>query len=90
MNTVPTSDEQLRTEVQKRYAKTALQVLGTEQVPIADACCEHDLLYAECYRRHHDEYDRTDCPNRAVTGVSLLRAKLLWHRRWKPRDSRSL
>ena len=40
MDTVPTSDKQLRTEVQKRYAKTALQVLGTEQVPIADACCE--------------------------------------------------
>jgi ubiquinone/menaquinone biosynthesis C-methylase UbiE len=40
MDTVPTSDEQLRTEVQKRYAKTALQVLGTEQIPTADACCE--------------------------------------------------
>jgi arsenite methyltransferase len=40
MDTVPTSDEQLRTEVQKRYAKTALQVLGAEQVSTADACCE--------------------------------------------------
>jgi len=40
MNTVPTNDEQLRTEVQKRYAKTALQVLGTEQASTADACCE--------------------------------------------------
>ena len=40
MSTVPTSDKQLRTEVQKRYAKTALQVLGTEQVPSADTCCE--------------------------------------------------
>jgi ubiquinone/menaquinone biosynthesis C-methylase UbiE len=39
METIPTSDEQLRTEVQKRYAKTALQVLGEEQVPAADACC---------------------------------------------------
>ena len=40
MSTIPTSDEQLRTEVQKRYEKTALQVLGTEQAPSADACCE--------------------------------------------------
>src|SRR6516225_6314752 len=40
MSTVPTSDEQLRTEVQKRYAKTALQVLGAEQVSSADTCCE--------------------------------------------------
>jgi len=40
MNTVPTNDEQLRTEVQKRYAKTALQVLGTEQASTTDACCE--------------------------------------------------
>jgi arsenite methyltransferase len=40
MSTVPTNDEQLRTEVQKRYAKTALQVLGSEQVSTADACCE--------------------------------------------------
>jgi hypothetical protein len=40
MDTVPTSDEQLRTEVQKRYAKTALQVLGAEQVSGGDACCE--------------------------------------------------
>jgi arsenite methyltransferase len=40
MDTVPTSDEQLRTEVQKRYAKTALQVLGAEQVPSVDACCD--------------------------------------------------
>ncbi len=40
MNTVPTNDEQLRTEVQKRHAKTALQVLGTEQASTADTCCE--------------------------------------------------
>jgi arsenite methyltransferase len=40
MSTVPTNDEQLRTEVQKRYAKTALQVLGSEQASTADACCE--------------------------------------------------
>ncbi len=40
MNTVPKNDEQLRTEVQKRYAKTALQVLGTEQASTTDACCE--------------------------------------------------
>ena len=39
MGTVPTSDEQLRAQVQKRYAKTALQVLGAEQVSTADACC---------------------------------------------------
>ena len=38
MSTVPTSDEQLRTEVQKRYAKTALQVLGATQE--TDACCD--------------------------------------------------
>jgi arsenite methyltransferase len=40
MSTVPTSDEQLRTEVQKRYAKTALQVLGAKQETEADACCD--------------------------------------------------
>jgi arsenite methyltransferase len=40
MSTVPTNDEQLRTEVQKRYAKTALQVLGSEQASTADTCCE--------------------------------------------------
>jgi SAM-dependent methyltransferase len=40
MSTVPTSDEQLRTEVQKRYARTALQVLGAKQETEADACCD--------------------------------------------------
>ena len=40
MDTVPTSDEQLRTEVRKRYAKTALQVLETTQVSSADSCCD--------------------------------------------------
>jgi len=40
MSTVPSSDEQLRTEVQKRYAKTALQVLGATQETEADACCD--------------------------------------------------
>ncbi len=40
MSTVPTSDEQLRNEVQKRYAKTALQVLGAPQETEADACCD--------------------------------------------------
>ena len=40
MSTVPTSDEQLRTEVQKRYAKAALQVLGATQEAEADACCD--------------------------------------------------
>ena len=39
MTTVPTNDEQLRTEVRTRYAKTALQVLGTEQTQALDACC---------------------------------------------------
>ncbi|GHO89792.1 arsenite methyltransferase [Dictyobacter formicarum] len=38
MSTVPTNDEQLRAEVRARYAKTALQVLGTEQ-PRAVSCC---------------------------------------------------
>jgi 2-polyprenyl-3-methyl-5-hydroxy-6-metoxy-1,4-benzoquinol methylase len=36
MSTVPTNDEQLRAEVRARYARTALQVLGTEQ---AESCC---------------------------------------------------
>jgi arsenite methyltransferase len=40
MSTVPTSDEQLRAEVQKRYAKTALQVLGATQETETDACCD--------------------------------------------------
>ena len=39
MTIVPTNDEQLRTEVRTRYAKTALQVLGTEQPQASDACC---------------------------------------------------
>lgn len=39
MNTVPTNDEQLRAEVRARYARTALQVLGSEQ-PVAESCCE--------------------------------------------------
>jgi arsenite methyltransferase len=38
MSTVPTNDEQLRAEVRVRYARTALQVLGTEQ-PQAASCC---------------------------------------------------
>lgn len=38
MSTVPTNDEQLRAEVRARYAKTALQVLGTEQ-PQTVSCC---------------------------------------------------
>ena len=38
MSTVPTNDEQLRAEVRARYARTALQVLGTEQ-PQAASCC---------------------------------------------------
>ena len=40
MSTVPTNDEQLRAEVSARYARTALQVLGTQQSSsAADACC---------------------------------------------------
>lgn len=39
MSTNPTNDEQLRAEVRARYAKTALQVLGTEQTAQSDACC---------------------------------------------------
>src|SRR3989441_9797000 len=39
MSTVPTNDEQLRAEVSARYARTALQVLGTEQPAVADPCC---------------------------------------------------
>lgn len=38
MSTVPTNDEQLRAEVRARYAKTALQVLGTGQTT-ATSCC---------------------------------------------------
>jgi arsenite methyltransferase len=39
MSTVPTNDEQLRAEVSARYARTALQVLETEQPAVADPCC---------------------------------------------------
>src|SRR3989442_2612745 len=39
MSTVPTNDEQLRAEVSARYARTALQVLGTEQPAAVDPCC---------------------------------------------------
>lgn len=41
MNTVPMNDEQLRAEVRARYAKTALQVLETQQVA-EDSCCGPD------------------------------------------------
>lgn len=37
MSTVPMNDEQLRTEVRVRYAKTALQVLGSS--PTGEATC---------------------------------------------------
>jgi arsenite methyltransferase len=39
MSIVPTNDEQLRAEVSARYARTALQVLGTEQPAATDPCC---------------------------------------------------
>src|SRR5215831_3847372 len=39
MSTVPQSDEQLRQEVSARYARTALQVLGTPTEGAA-SCCE--------------------------------------------------
>jgi hypothetical protein len=38
MSTAPTNDEQLRAEVRDRSARTALQVLGTEQ-PQTESCC---------------------------------------------------
>jgi SAM-dependent methyltransferase len=39
MSTTPTNADELRAEVSARYARTALQVLGTEQKASADACC---------------------------------------------------
>ena len=41
MSTVPTNNEQLRAEVRAHYARTALQVLGTEQPQAASCCCPH-------------------------------------------------
>lgn len=38
MQTMPTNDDQLRTEVRTRYAKTALQVLGTETATESSCC----------------------------------------------------
>jgi arsenite methyltransferase len=38
MKTVPQNDEQLRQEVSARYARTALQVLGTSSEPGASCC----------------------------------------------------
>src|SRR3989441_6479528 len=38
MNTIPNDGEQLRGAVRERYARRALEVLGTEE-PGADACC---------------------------------------------------
>jgi arsenite methyltransferase len=38
MSTIPNSGEQLRAEVRTRYARTALQVMGTTESQ-ADACC---------------------------------------------------
>src|SRR5438309_2126785 len=38
MNTIPTNAAQLRAEVRARYARTALQVLGSEQ-EMAENCC---------------------------------------------------
>ncbi len=53
MSTVPTSDEQLRTEVQKRYAKTALQVVGATQETEADACCDTTCCTLGAERETH-------------------------------------
>ena len=53
MNTVPTRDEQLRTEVQKRYAKTALQVLGEKQEIEANACCDTTCCTPSAERDSH-------------------------------------
>lgn len=39
MNTVPQNDEQLRQEVSARYARTALQVLGSPSSTQAASCC---------------------------------------------------
>src|SRR6266478_6825480 len=38
MNTIPNDGEQLRGAVRERYARRALEVLGTEE-PSTDACC---------------------------------------------------
>jgi len=43
MSTVPTNDEQLRSEVRTRYARSALQVLGNEQA----SCCGPDCCTPE-------------------------------------------
>jgi arsenite methyltransferase len=75
MDTVPTSDEQLRTEVQKRYAKTALQVLGAEQVSTADACCVTTCCTPGAVGDTQAKTIAQGRPNGAV--VSLLRTKLL-------------
>ena len=73
--------KQLRTEVQKRYAKTALQVLGAtqeteKQMPVATQRAVRQVL-----RKTTMQDDRTTRPNRAITDLNLLRAKLLQHRR---------
>lgn len=39
MSTVPANEEQLRAEVSARYARTALQILLTEQPAATDPCC---------------------------------------------------
>lgn len=41
MSTLPTNDDQLRAEVRARYARTALQVLGTEP-STTESCCGSD------------------------------------------------
>lgn len=41
MNSIPQNDEQLRAEVRTRYARTALQVLGTDPAN-ENSCCSSD------------------------------------------------
>ena len=84
MNTVPTNDEQLRTEVQKRYAKTALQVLGTEHVSTADACCDTTCCAPGATADTNAKLIAQVVPTEQSQTSALLRAKLLRQWGWQP------
>jgi arsenite methyltransferase len=72
MSTTPTNDEQLRAEVRRRYAQTALQVLGTEQ-QTATGCCGQDC----CTSRAVDNSPVTaDLYSQAELGTIPLAAAL--------------
>jgi arsenite methyltransferase len=73
MSTNPTNDEQLRAEVRARYAKAALQVLGTEQTVQEEACCSPACCSSST---DHKDAITSDLYNEAELGTIPLAAAL--------------